>query len=78
MGSGVREERANRDGLFAGEGTGMGRREKSGTKKRKENKSEAKEMLKAIQDWLPGSPVSDQQDLQRDRKLTADGNKLSG
>ena len=78
MGSGAREERANRDGLFTGEGTRMGRREKSGTRKRKESKSEAKEMLRAIQDWLPVSHASDQQDLQRDRKLTAHGNKLSG
>ena len=76
MGSGAREERANRDGLFVGDGTGMGKRAKSVSGKRKESKSEAGEMLRVDWGWLPGSPGSEH--LQWDKKLTAHGNKLSG
>lgn len=58
MGSGAREERATRAGLFAGEGTGMGKSKKCGAGKRKESKGEAEEMLRAVlgvaarQPWL--------------------------
>ena len=43
-----REERVKRDGLFAGEGTGIGKRKKSKSPKNKEINHKAKEILKSV------------------------------
>ena len=48
MGSGAREERENRDGLFAWERTGMGKRKKSRSGKRKESKGDTNKMLRQM------------------------------
>ena len=48
MGSGEREERANREGLFSGERKGIGKRKKSGSGKNKECRHEGNEMLRAV------------------------------
>ena len=78
MGSGDREKRANRDGLFSREGTEMGKRTKSESGKSIECRDEGNEMLRAVWGRLPGNPGCKQKCLQWDRKLTAHGNKLSG
>ena len=72
---GPERKKADRGGLFAGEGRGA-REKNTGAWISKESKGEGKEMLRADWGWLPGSPGSEH--LQWDKKLTAHGNKLSG